>query len=501
MWNNMTNFLSLIRGRKIKTALEDTDLIAVATKDPTYDGGYQPTAITFDDLQAQLGGLQTVAVDGVTITGNGTLGDPLVAVGSASPYSNVAFVDPINGNNGTGLRNRFDKPFQSISFALTAAAALPGISIENRALVYIRRGNYVNQTINLQNNVDIYCEPGVVFTGSPNIRDNGVAVSANVYGSLKIYTTSGTQPPLNITGASIITFEFDWMSVNSAAIQIFPTVPGGRITIKGNYIYSAAIGQGFAITIRNNVNVVMNIANSIEAVHQLFRFRFFSGTAIINCPNINMLAGNVYGGDWKQILYIDETSSIGSIIVNGNMTDKDDTYYGGLAAVVRFWTNPAVSLTINGNITSKFNAALALGTGSSRVTYIGKIVSPRELIYVDGSTQVNVKNSTLIRQSNTVAAPILVLGSGLLYLNDSTIYSGYVDGNIINVESNTAKLYTKGIIAEGAGTGYFVNVGSTTPTTGLINTYSTKANHPMFINVYATAGSFIQDAAINTPKF
>jgi len=50
----MTNFLSLIRGRKIKTTLEDTDLIAVATKDPTFDGGYQPTAITFKDLASQV---------------------------------------------------------------------------------------------------------------------------------------------------------------------------------------------------------------------------------------------------------------------------------------------------------------------------------------------------------------------------------------------------------------------------------------------------------------
>lgn len=501
MLNNLTNFFNLIVGKRIKTTLDPSDLIAIGTKQSKALGDYKPTAIQFKDLQAQLGGLQTVAVDGVTITGNGTLGNPLVAVGGASTYSNVVFVDVINGNNTTALLNRFDKPFQSIEFALIAAAALPSISISNRALVYIRRGNYISPSVTLQNNVDIYCESGVVFTGSPKIGDYGVAVSANVYGSLKIYTTSGTQPPLNITGASVITFEFDWMSVNAAAIQIFPTVPGGRITIKGNYIYSATIGQGFAITIRNNVNVVMNIANSIEAVHQLFRFRFFTGTAVINCPNINMLAGNVYGGDWKQILYIDEPSSSGSIIVNGNMTDRDDTYYGGLAALVRFWTSPAVSLTINGDITSKFNPALALGTGSSRVTYIGKIVSPRELIYVDGSTQVNVKNSTLIRQSNTVAAPILVLGNGALYLNDSTIYSGYTDGNIINVESNTAKLYTKGIIAEGVGTGYFVNVGSTTPTTGLINTYSTKANHPMFINVYATAGSFIQDSAINTPKF
>ena len=65
MWNNMTNFLSLIRGRKIKTTLEDTDLIAVATKDPTYDGGYQPTAITFENFANQIGEPSIVLTQGI----------------------------------------------------------------------------------------------------------------------------------------------------------------------------------------------------------------------------------------------------------------------------------------------------------------------------------------------------------------------------------------------------------------------------------------------------
>jgi hypothetical protein len=428
-------------------------------------------------------------------------GSNLTGISTSVNYSNVVFVDLVNGNDLTGTINDFTKPFQNIPQAMSAAAALPGISIDNRALVYIRRGNYVSPVINLQNNVDIYCEPGVVFTGSPNIRDNGVAVSANVYGSLKIYTTSGTQPPFNITGPSVITFEFDWISSNAAAIQIFPTTPGGRITIKGNYIYSATIGQGFAITIRNNVNVVMNIANSIESVHQLFRFRFFSGTAVINCPNINLLAGNVYGGNWKQILYIDEVSSTGSIVVNGNMYDKDNTFYPGLAALVRLWTSPAINLTINGDMTSQVNPMLALGGALSKVTYTGKITTTREAIYVDGSTQVNVKNSTIIRTTDTLAGPILVGGSGTLYLNDSTIYSSFTDGNIINIESNNAKLYVKGVIAEGVGFNYFINTGVATPTTGVINAASNKPNSPGFVNTYTIAGSFIVDSAINTPKF
>ena len=89
MLNNLTNFFNLITGRRIKTTLEDSDLIAIGTKQSPALGDYKPTAIKFEDLenqlQASIGGLQTVAVDGVTITGNGTPGNPLVAsVGSTT---------------------------------------------------------------------------------------------------------------------------------------------------------------------------------------------------------------------------------------------------------------------------------------------------------------------------------------------------------------------------------------------------------------------------------
>ena len=54
MLQNLTNFFNLIKTRKIKTQLDNTDLIAVGTADPTWNGGYQPTAITYADLETQI---------------------------------------------------------------------------------------------------------------------------------------------------------------------------------------------------------------------------------------------------------------------------------------------------------------------------------------------------------------------------------------------------------------------------------------------------------------
>lgn len=54
MLQNLTNFFNLIRTRKIKTQLADNDLIAVGTRDNTWGGNYQPTAITYDNLLSNI---------------------------------------------------------------------------------------------------------------------------------------------------------------------------------------------------------------------------------------------------------------------------------------------------------------------------------------------------------------------------------------------------------------------------------------------------------------
>jgi hypothetical protein len=54
MLNNITNFFNLITSGLIKKTVSPTDLIALGTKNPRFGGGYRPTGITFQDLEAQL---------------------------------------------------------------------------------------------------------------------------------------------------------------------------------------------------------------------------------------------------------------------------------------------------------------------------------------------------------------------------------------------------------------------------------------------------------------
>ena len=73
MLNNLTNFFNLIRGRKIKTTPDGSDLIPLGTRDPRYDGSYQPTAITVDDFVASLPPDTNIYNSDGTLTANRTV--------------------------------------------------------------------------------------------------------------------------------------------------------------------------------------------------------------------------------------------------------------------------------------------------------------------------------------------------------------------------------------------------------------------------------------------
>ena len=79
---DILNFISWIRGGRVVTTVDpNKTLLPVGLKDGRRDDEYLAGAISVEDFANQVGGLQTVAVDGVTITGDGTPGDPLVAAG------------------------------------------------------------------------------------------------------------------------------------------------------------------------------------------------------------------------------------------------------------------------------------------------------------------------------------------------------------------------------------------------------------------------------------
>jgi hypothetical protein len=110
MLNNLTNFFNLIVGRRIKTKLEDSDLIAVGTKQSPALGDYKPTAITFADLQSQLGGFSEGCLPQFNFK-EGSVGPKVSFIKKAGtdPTTNKDVIIPgqleITRGNGGGIYN------------------------------------------------------------------------------------------------------------------------------------------------------------------------------------------------------------------------------------------------------------------------------------------------------------------------------------------------------------------------------------------------------------
>ena len=539
MLQNITNFFNLIRGRKIKTTPDGSDLIPLGTRDPRYDGFYQPTGITVDDFVASLptGGVQSVNTpvfpspvltvnnidpqnpvinfvrvytDGTTVTGDGTSASPLVAAGGgAVNYANVFFVDVTNGDNGTAAQNDFTKPYLQVTTAVYSAAATSPTST-NRALVYVRRGEYTSDNfIELKNYVDVYCEPGVVFVGTV-VTDSGVSVitkwtgKANFTGSI-----FASNELFRLTGStSKVYFEFDDLFSNRAAIGIFS---GASATIVGRKVFAETFNTSFGITVRGSGTVTINITEEIAAWHQVFAVRAFSGKLYVTCPRMYVHEGNYTGGDFKQVIAIRDSLG-GEVVLNGDLiVNPLAGYYGGISGVITRWTDSFGTLRLNGNIFAENQFGVyALGSsGSSRTIINGDVRSNHLCAYVASNSSVVFRNSTLMNWNNLTGVsegyPVFSMGgSGAVWVENCHMYSvgtGAAQPNIAAVwkDTTTSQLCINNTVHSGSDAiGFFVRnsaPGQPVNNVRIMNSRSTKPNDTNITDLLSPTG-FVQDPNI-----
>jgi hypothetical protein len=431
MFNNITNFLNLISNRKIKTAstLKNTDLITLGAKDPNYLGGYQPTAIRVDEfLSAVPTGVQSISdnntgvvsvdntdpsnpvieyngvvTDGVTISGNGTVSNPLQAL-VQTKYANVFFVDDTNGNNTTGLQNDFNKPFKTVAAAMTAITSVPDVN--NKQLIYIRRGTYSTGLITLKNYVDIKCEEGVYFISNTGFTDNGQSVNFNFYGK-SVFDVSGQTHTFGIFSSSSVGFiEVDSLKTHNAALIVDNN---SSISLSARKIETNTFGTGYGISLRGGGNVSINITDSYYSTHTNFDFRNYTGRADVTCPKIFITSGNIYGGDNKSAISCIQNCE-GQATFNANIYNLDNNFYTGTTSgIIRSWSDCGLSLYFKGNIFSWAFPTVYAGATGPRVFQAlieGEIISYNKLAYISipntgpysfpgGTSQVMFKNCTL----------------------------------------------------------------------------------------------------------
>jgi len=74
---DILNPLYLKANNLIRTNAEPGSIVFLATPDPRRDDKFLTIGVPIENLASVIGALETVAVDGVTITGDGTPGNPL----------------------------------------------------------------------------------------------------------------------------------------------------------------------------------------------------------------------------------------------------------------------------------------------------------------------------------------------------------------------------------------------------------------------------------------
>jgi hypothetical protein len=517
MLNNLTNFFNLIVGRRIKTQLEPSDLIAVGTKQSPALGDYKPTAIKFEDLKEQLGGLQTVAVDGVTINGDGTLGNPLIAAipSFAVNYSNVAFVDVINGNNSTGIVGRFDKPFQSISSALAAVTALGPYSDTLRGLVYLRKGTYTSFSFAMPDRIDVHAEDGVVITGGSGISD-----------------TTSTLKKFRLTGNAVFQGTINWLfTINSDAqveLNFYSADIRGlvqcnntaRVVINCKWVrLSGFNGAGYGISPRDNTYVEVNAEEYIHSQHVLVFVRSgitggFAGKCYIRSPRIEVVPAYTsnYGSIFKTFLStFNPTGSYiefeGEMLISSGVSAGGDGRSG--FAIVNC-TGGQWDLVIKGNVFVANNECIRRGFQGffGRCRVYGDLKSLISPINTNNLNSTSVGDFTFEFHNTKFYGFALIAGRGTkTYFKECSFYN-YADGisfptapNISFQTSNGplgSEYYFYNCIGQANGaSSVFLENGSVPTILGLWNT---AANKPLGVGAVDSFGGFTEVAGINVPK-
>jgi len=456
--------------------------------------------------------INTASIAGSTVTftkGNGDQFNISIPGGSVN-YANVYFVDSTNGNNSTAVVNDFTKAYLTVATALSASnASSPTTS--SQALVYVRKGLYNNEAMSFYNQVNVYCEPGVYFSGSSHIHDNGNSVTARFMGYAQFNNNQDELKVFKSTGdTSDIYFECDEIIARGGAYE---TQNGTNVYFKIRRADTETIGFGEGMFLAGSGTRVIEISQEYKSAHQNFKIISFSGKAVITCPRIYLKSTNYYGGNYKQAIMC-EANGGGEVIVNGDLiSDPSPDYYGGISGMITRWNNSWLTLRLNGSIFSENQLGInAQGSSAASRTIInGDVRSNLQIAYIASNSRVVFRNGTLMNWNLATASianqyPIIhVNQNSVTFIENCHLHNlGTSSYSAIWKTSTTSDLNVYNTIYSGAdASGSFIKntaVGVPTNSVRLHNVRSTKNLDTNITDLLSPTG-FIHDTNITSINF
>jgi hypothetical protein len=396
---------------------------------------------------------------------------------------NIVYVDPLYGNDDTGLSFRRDLPF------LTVASAS---EITNIGLIYMKSGIY-NEMCVLKDNLKYYCEAGVIFE-SGGFTDYTSIVNCDIYGYAKFIGNSPLLKPFTINNLSNVNFEFDVIDISNTYQGIIVN-NSLSVNIRGNKIKSLGTKS---IQISGVGNINFYIKGDIIGKYNTISFEDFAGECVINSDNI-ITNTDVYEDSY---LYAVNTNNgvTGKVTINSDI--RKITEY-----TTSVKTNSAVRISsgyfkINGDIYSGVEYSLIVtGNSLGNVTINGNLTSSVETLLNDTTKIILKLNSPLISTIGLFATYSMVFNNqSEVYIQNSNIVNLTDNSNLIWIGNTNSivKLYnTNGF--SNSSNGYFIDANNNL-NVGIHNVRSNKDNNLLVNDLFEPSG-FIYDSNFYLPNF
>jgi hypothetical protein len=414
----------------------------------------------------------------------------------------IAYVDSFNGDDTTGIVNRVDKPYLTVEKATAGLTNSYVFTSTDKGLIHIKKGTYT-ESVMMFDNINYYCEPGVVFTGN-GFTDLNAAVNCSIMGHADFISNASTNlVPLDITRASNVNFEFRNIDNLSVAFKVTNTTGTSNIKIKGDYVKTQSrLGRGILIGNQAGSSVVssnisMQIRESILGAYDVIDVRpLFAGSLDIKCPSIycdadiNTLTGAQI--DAQHALVVRSASA--SVNLEGDIYETTSNFSGGNNAAVYA---TSCNVMIKGNIDAGNCPGVVLEGTYGTFSVSGSIKSKRESL-INSTNGVSLRISdSLIRTDGAGAVPYaLNINSGTMsstYIHNSRIYNSVQNSGIIIMSKTHSVfgIYNSIAYSPGTASGNFIYSAGTV-SVGIHNTRCNKDNSELVEDIFAPSG-FIYD--------
>jgi hypothetical protein len=410
---------------------------------------------------------------------------------------NTAFVDPLYGDDSSGTLNKPNMPFATISSAMIGLTASVWSSA-SRGMIHLRKGTYT-QIARMENYIDYYCEPGVVFTQN-GFRDYS-DTNTNIYGYASFIGSDSSLIPLISLYTSNIEMQFDEIDSDQAIARLAGLT--SSVNLRGRKINSISTA-GYGISVEGSANVGIYVDESILASYEtIYAKDNFSGSLHIETPKIysngTIAVSGVASGQVHALRVGDNVT--GTVKVKADIEELSLTTLGNNSAVLISSGNVHIDGDIKGN--KSYGLYLANGSSSGSVSVDGDISSVKEAVYdINDSLMLKINNSFIKSDGLGAFTQSIYMGSsGNMYISNSTLYNGLTNSSVINatIPQSTIGVYNSLAYSPGTASNFILCTHSEY-TMGFHNVRSNMDNSENIVDLFNPSG-FIYDQNLFIPEF